>query len=258
MKKDITHIWETYTKNKNNRKAKERLLLNYIPLVRYVAGRMMISLPKAVILDDLISNGVIGLISALDKFDPTKDIKFETYANIKIRGAILDGLREMDWMPRNIREKSNILEKAIKSAEKKHGKIPSEIEIAEELNISMDDYYKLINDVKIVTLLSLDKTFAYNDGERRLLDVIEDNQTFLPDEVVERKELKSILVKSIKELKENEKNVIALYYYEQLTLKEIGKVLAVSESRISQIHTKVIIALRNKIQEYLMIKKRKL
>jgi len=249
---EINTIWQEYLRDKSKNNLKEKLLLHYIPLVRLIAGRMRISMPKSVALEDLVSSGFLGLLGALDKYDDSKNVKFETFANIKIRGAILDGLREVDWMPRGIREKNNQLENAIRSAEKKCGRIPTDIEIAEELNISMDDYFELLNDVKVVSLMSLDNTLNYGDGNKNLLDVMIDSNASDPDEIVERQELKNILVQCIMQLKEKEKNVVALYYYEQLTLKEIGEVLSVSESRISQIHTKVIITLRNKIKDYLM------
>ncbi|PID30769.1 MAG: RNA polymerase sigma factor WhiG [Candidatus Cloacimonadota bacterium] len=252
MSNELDILWEKYLKNRDNSKVKEKLLFNYIPLVRLIAGKMMISLPETVSQDDLISNGLIGLINAIDNFDTDKGCKFNTYANIKIKGAILDGLREMDWMPRGIREKSNMLEKGIRNAEKKAQRIPTDIEIAEELNMDIDSYYELVNEVKVVSILSLDYNKNEDDESKTLsfLDKISDNNQKSPDEESEIKELKGILVKAIKQLKENERNVIALYYYENLTLKEIGQVLGLTESRVSQIHTKVIILLRNRIRDY--------
>ena len=249
---NLVYLWKEYSKDKKKTNVKEKLLLHYIPLVRIISGRMMISLPNHISMDDIISDGLVGLINAIDLFELKKEVKFETYANIKIRGAILDGLRQMDWMPRGLREKNTILENATRSAEVKSGRAPTDHEIAKELNVSMDEYLSMLNDVKVVSLLSLDSTLDYSEGTKRLIDYIEDKNANKPDEIVERAELRSILVFSIKELKEIEKNVIALYYYEQLTLKEIGEVLSVSESRVSQIHTKIIILLRNKIKDYLL------
>lgn len=253
---ELDHIWEQFRKNPTKKGLKEKILMHYIPLVRLIAGRMMISLPNSVILDDLVSSGLLGLINAIEKFDESKGVKFKTFANIKIKGAILDGLREMDWMPRGLREKSNFLEQGIKLAEKKAGRAPTDLEIAEALNLTMDDYFQLLNEVKVVSLLSLDNsTDLSGDGDRLLLETVSDTKTKTPDEIIEREELRTILVESIKELKDVEKNVIALYYYEQLTLKEIGEVMSLSESRVSQIHTKVIVTLRNKIKEYFSGKK---
>lgn len=249
---NLSLLWNEFCNDRSKSSIKEKLLLHYIPIVRIITGRMMISLPNHISMDDLISDGLVGLINAIDLFDITKGVKFETYANIKIRGAILDGLRQLDWMPRGLREKSTLLENATRSAEMKSGRAPTDMEIAKELNVSMDEYLSLLNDVKVVSLLSLDATLDYSEGTKKLLDYIEDKDTKKPDEVIEREELKLILVLSIKELKEMEKNVIALYYYEQLNLKEIGEVLSVSESRVSQIHTKIIILLRNKIKDYLL------
>lgn len=254
LKDEIDIIWEAFLKDRSKMALKEKILMHYVPLVRIIAGRMMISLPSSVSLDDLVSNGLIGLINAIDRFDTEKCVKFETFANIKIKGSILDGLRELDWVPRNIREKSNLLENAIKRAESRLNRMPSDSEIAEELNISLDDYFELLNDVKTVALLSLDTELETTDGTKRLLDVIEDKEAKKPDEVIEHQELKTILVESITKLKDVEKNVIALYYYEQLTLKEIGEVLSLTESRVCQIHTKVILTLRNKISDYLQVR----
>jgi len=248
----LDSLWNEYSEDKSKVNVKEKLLLHYVPLVRIIAGRMMISLPNHISMDDLVSDGLVGLINGLDLFDLKKEVKFETYANIKIRGAILDGLRQLDWMPRGLREKNTILENATRAAEIKSGRAPTDQEIADELKVSMDEYLSMLNDVKVVSLLSLDSTLDYSEGTKRLIDYIEDKDANKPDEIVERAELRSILVFSIKELKELEKNVIALYYYEQLTLKEIGEVLSVSESRVSQIHTKIIILLRNKIKDYLL------
>ncbi|MBN1969121.1 MAG: FliA/WhiG family RNA polymerase sigma factor [Candidatus Delongbacteria bacterium] len=248
---NIQAIWDEYLKNRDNNQLKEKLLLYYIPIVRVIAGRMMISLPDSVSIDDLISNGLIGLINAIEKFDDEKGVKFSTYANIKIKGAILDGLRELDWMPRGLREKSNMLEHAIRSAEMKFGRVPTDLEVSEELKMDMESFLDLLNEVKVVSLMSLDGAVGgRTESDRVLLDVIEDNRIKTPAEESEIAELKSILVKSIKQLKENERNVIALYYYEQLTLKEIGEVLGLTESRVSQIHTKVILTLRAKIKDY--------
>ena len=254
FKDDIDKIWEAFLKDRSKMVLKEKLLMHYVPLVRIIAGRMMISLPASVSLDDLVSNGLIGLINAIDRFDAEKCVKFETFASIKIKGAILDGLRELDWVPRNIREKSNVLENAIRRAEGRLNRLPTDLEIADELKITLDEYFELLNEVKTVSLLSLDNELDTGEGTQRLLDIIEDKETRKPDEIVERQELKTILVQSIMQLKDIEKNVIALYYYEQLTLKEIGEVLSLTESRVCQIHTKVILTLRNKIVDYLQVK----
>ena len=205
-------------------------------------------------LDDLINAGVVGLIEAHNNFDSGKGVKFESYASMRIRGAILDELRALDWAPRSTRAKSREVEKAISSLENRLGRSPNEEEVAENLDVSLNDLYKLLDDVSATTLLSLDE-FTYgseDDKQVALVDTLQsqDRTDALSD--LERDEMRGLLVESIGLLSDQERLVIALYYYEELTLKEIGQVMELSESRVSQIHTKSVLSLRAKLRMRLM------
>jgi RNA polymerase sigma factor FliA len=229
-------------------------LEEYLPLVKYIAGRIAIGLPKSVELDDLINAGVVGLIEAYNNFDMSKGVKFESYASMRIRGAILDELRAVDWAPRSTRAKSREMERSISSLENSLGRSPTEEEIAEDLDISLGDLYKLMDDLSSTTLLSLDD-LTYGSADDKpvpLLDTLKapERSDALSD--LERDEMRNLLVDSIEYLSEQERLVIALYYYEELTLKEIGQVMELSESRVSQIHTKSVLSLRAKLRMRLM------
>ena len=224
---------------------REKLLLQYLPLVRRVAGRMVGSLPRSIRLDDLISAGVMGLLSSLDNFDPTLGIKFETFAMNRIRGSMVDSLRELDWVPRSVRQKARLLERAIEELTQKLMRVPEDAEIAEHLNVSLDEYLHMLDEVNVTVLLSLDDTFPTQGGEGSTLgDVTSDSSEPSHQERVEEKELRELLVSNLKSLPEQEKLVLALYYYEELTFKEIGDVLRLTESRVSQIHSKAVLQLR--------------
>ncbi len=233
---------------------REAQLVAYLPLVKFIAGRIAISLPKSVELDDLINAGVVGLIEAYNNFDSSKGVKFESYASMRIRGAILDELRAIDWAPRSTRAKSREVEKAISSLENRLGRSPTEEEIAENLDISLDELYKLLDDVSSTTLLSLDE-FTYgseDDKQVPLVDTLQSPERSDALSDLEREEMRNLLVESIGLLTDQERLVIALYYYEELTLKEIGQVMELSESRVSQIHTKSVLSLRAKLRMRLM------
>ncbi len=238
----------------SSRSSRENKLMEYLPLVKYIAGRIAIGLPKSVELDDLINAGVVGLIEAHNNFDPGKGVKFESYASMRIRGAILDELRAIDWAPRSTRAKSREMEKAIAELENRMGRSPSEQEIAENLDMSLDELYKLLDDLSSTTLLSLDElTYGSEDDKPvPLVDTLQsgDRTDALTD--LERDEMRDLLVESIGLLTDQERLVIALYYYEELTLKEIGQVLELSESRVSQIHTKSVLSLRAKLRMRLL------
>ena len=233
---------------------REKNLMQYLPLVKYIAGRIAISLPKSVELDDLINAGVVGLIEAHANFDPTKGVKFESFASMRIRGSILDELRAIDWAPRSTRAKSREMERSISSLANTLGRSPSEQEVAENLDVSIDDLYKLLDDLSSTTLLSLDElTYGSNDDKPvALVDTLKsrDSSDALTD--LEREEMRNLLVDSIGLLTDQERLVIALYYYEELTLKEIGQVMELSESRVSQIHTKAVLSLRGKLRMRLL------
>lgn len=233
---------------------REKQLMEYLPLVKYIAGRIAIGLPKSVELDDLINAGVVGLIEAHNNFDPSKGVKFESYASMRIRGAILDELRAIDWAPRSTRAKSREVERAISALENRLGRSPNEQEIAENLDMSLGELYKLLDDLSSTTLLSLDELTYGSDDDKQvpLVDTLQspDRSDALTD--LEREEMRNLLVESIGLLSDQERLVIALYYYEELTLKEIGQVMELSESRVSQIHTKSVLSLRAKLRMRLM------
>ena len=233
---------------------RDKQLMDYLPIVKHIAGRIAMGVPRSVELDDLISAGVVGLIEAFNSFDAEKGVKFESYASIRIRGSILDELRAVDWAPRSTRAKSRELERAISSLENKMGRSPSEQEIADSLGVSLGDVHQLMDDIACSTLLSLDElTFGSDDDKPvPLVDTvgIPGQSDALSD--LEREEMKGLLVDSIGLLSDQERLVIALYYYEELTLKEIGQVMELSESRVSQIHTKAVLSLRGKLRTKLM------
>jgi len=242
-------LWEKYEKRRDA-KTKEQLIIKYISLVKYVAGRMMISLPPSVELDDLESAGIMGLIDAIERFDPKFGVKFESFAIPRVKGSILDELRKLDWVPRSVRSKARELEKAIYKLESEIGGPVTDEEISKSLNISMEEYFNLLKEIGSTSLLSLDEAiFDGEGGKASLHEVIEDKGAENAVEEINKEELKAIMIKAIDDLPEIERLVIALYYYEELTLQEIGQVLQLSESRISQIHTKTILSLKAKLRE---------
>lgn len=243
-------VWENY-KRTLDPQTRDRMLNQYLPLVKNVASRMALGFPKSVELHDLINTGVIGLIEAFNNFDPGRGVKFETYAVPRIRGAILDELRALDWVPRSTRAKSREIEKAVAKLENELGHSPSDRELAKRLNISTDELLSALGDVSSTTLLSLDELISREDDNRQVprIETVENTaaDNILND--LERNELRVFLINSISGLTEQERLVIALYYYEELTLKEIGEVMLISESRVSQIHTKAVLRLRAMIRE---------
>ena len=241
-KKDMNEVWIEYTKSRDIG-LKEKLTEHYVHLVRLVAGRLGIYLNQYIDLEDLVGYGVLGLIDAIDKFDPTKNVKFETYASLRIRGAILDAIRKLDWVPRTLRKKQKDIDKAYIELEMKLGRPPAEKEVADFLHISVDEYTTLLKEVNVSTLVSIDENFYH-------FETIKDPNAQIPEHCVEVNEMKATLAKIIDDLPEREKKVIFLYYYEELTLKEISKVLEVSESRISQLHTKAVSRLRASMSKY--------
>ena len=235
-------------------KAPSDSLEDYLPLVKYIAGRMAIGLPRSVEMDDLINAGVVGLIDAHRNFDAAKGVKFETYASLRVRGSILDELRGMDWVPRSTRARSREIERVIARLENSLGRSPTETELAEGLGVDLDEYYRMIDDVTSTSLLSLDEVTYGEDDEKPvpLVDTLRspDQPSALVN--LEREELRDLLADSLGELTEQERLVVALYYYEELTLKEIGQVLELSESRVSQLHTKAVLGLRAKLRKRFM------
>jgi RNA polymerase sigma factor for flagellar operon FliA len=238
-------------KEQNDPQERQRLLEQYLPLVRNVAGRMAMGFPKSVEVSDLINTGVIGLIEAMSNFDPARGVKFETYAVPRIRGAILDELRSLDWVPRSTRAKSREIDKATARLENELGRPPSQRELAKTLKISTSELFSAVDDVSSATMLSLDE-LIYKEEDNRQIPRVETLQDVTSESVLgelEKQELKGYLVQAISNLSEQERLVVALYYYEELTLKEIGEVMQISESRVSQIHTKAVLKLRGMIKE---------
>ncbi|MDQ3963241.1 MAG: RNA polymerase sigma factor WhiG [Actinomycetota bacterium] len=243
--------WSDY-KTTGSPSARDSLILHYSPLVKYVAGRVAVGLPANVEQADLISYGIFGLIDAIDKFDQSRKIKFETYAISRIRGAIIDELRAIDWVPRSVRSKAREVEKAYASLENKLKRPPSDVEIAEEMGVTTDELTAIYTQLSTVSLVALDELMS-GDGERgdklSLVETLEDTRTASPMEAFESEEMKTILAEAINRLPEREKVVVTLYYFEGLTLAQIGEVLGVTESRICQMHTKAVLALKGKIAE---------
>jgi RNA polymerase sigma factor for flagellar operon FliA len=241
-------LWASY-KKKRDPLIREAFIKQYAPLVKYVAGKVAANMPQSVDFDDLVGFGVFGLIDAIDKFDPDKNVKFKTYAVTRIRGAIFDELRSLDWVPRSVRQKSREMEEAIANLEAKLGRPANDNEIAESMGLSDDEFSKTMMKISGTSILSLnDVWYSADDSDKISIgDSIESPVSLNPDSVMEREEIKRVIVQSIQELPEKEKKVLVLYYYEDLTLKEIGKVLDVTESRVSQLHTKAILRLRAKL-----------
>lgn len=241
---DKNKLWESYTKNPTSA-LREQIIIEYAQLVKLVAGRLNMYLGYNVEYDDLVGYGVFGLIDAIDKFDYSKGIKFETYASLRIRGSILDQIRKMDWIPRSLRQKQKKIDMAMSKLETELGRPATDEEISKELGISEDEYTDWQGQANISNIVSLDE-FIEAGGEKGVAPV-KANPFEQPEAVVEKAEIKKILAESLDSLTDKERKVILLYYYEELTLKEISRVLDVSESRISQLHTKALQKMKAKL-----------
>ena len=247
----LRSLWETF-KATGDPGTRERLILHYSPLVKYVAGRVGVGLPPNIEQADLVSYGIFGLIDAIEKFDITRAIKFETYAISRIRGAIIDELRAIDWIPRSVRYKAREVERAYASLEGELHRTPTEPEVAERLGMSLDELHQVFSQVSYVNVVALDEllTVGGEKGDKlSLVDTLEDTKAEDPVAAFETEETKFLLSRAINQLPEREKIVVTLYYYEGLTLAEIGRVLGVTESRICQMHTKAVLQLRAKMSE---------
>lgn len=248
----LEETWDRF-KRTGDRGAREVLILHYAPLVKYVAGRLAVALPATVDFDDLISYGTFGLIDAVEKFEPSRGVKFETYALARVRGAIIDGLRLSDWVPRTLRQKAREFESVAQKLESSLGRAASDAELAGAMGLTAEDYQARVAELACTTLTSLDDVWRGdeegNDGVR-LVDGLADEHAVDPLSSVEFAELKRALAAAIDQLPERERVVVALYYREDLTLKEIGRVLEVTEARVSQIHTKAVLRLRGKLARW--------
>ncbi|MEW6680641.1 MAG: FliA/WhiG family RNA polymerase sigma factor [bacterium] len=246
--------WREY-KRTNDPKIREELILKYASLVKYIAGKIAIGAPN-IDYNDLISYGIIGLIDAIEKFDPNQGFVFQTYASKRIRGAIIDELRALDWVPRLMRKKAKELEDTYIKLEKKYGRPVTEEEVCEELEITKEEFNQILLDISGTTIISLDEVWYLGEDNYGILgiDTIQASQSQNPEVIIEKEEVKDILAGAISRLSEKERETIALYYYEDLTLKEIGKVLNVTESRACQLHanaiTKLKVSIRKKITDF--------
>jgi len=243
-------LWAQYTKTRS-RELRDQLIVLYSPLVKYVAGRVAVGLPQHVEASDLVSYGIIGLIDAIDRFDPVRQVKFETYAIPRIKGAIIDELRAIDWVPRSVRAKARAVEQAYSALEAALLRTPTDAEVAAELGISEDELQEILRQISFVGVAALDEVFMVGGdrSERTTLgDTIADGSAG-PVALFEDKEAKEILVNAIGQLGERERTVLSLYYYEGLTLAEIGEILGVTESRVCQIHTKAVLQLRARLSD---------
>lgn len=243
-------IWEKYTKNPTQ-EMREQIIIEYAPLVKIVAGRLSMYLGGNVEYEDLVSYGVFGLIDAIDKFDTNKDVKFETYASLRIRGSILDQIRKMDWIPRTVRQRQRKIDEAIKSLEARTGKTPTDEMLAEELGVSGEELLSWQSQLKVTNVVSLNE--FVESGNEPVMDAKGNFRFAQPEEVIAETELKRMLKDAMQLLTEKEQKVILLYYYEDLTMKEISRVLEVSESRISQLHTKALQKMKKKMGPYMNI-----
>jgi RNA polymerase sigma factor for flagellar operon FliA len=243
-------LWRRY-KTAGEERARERLVVAYSPLVKYVAGRMSSGLPAHVEEADLISYGLSGLISAIERFDLEREIKFETYAITRIRGAIIDELRTLDWVPRSVRARAREIERVNMKLEAKLQRAPTDEEMCGGLEMTMEEFHEALLQISNSTIVALDELWSVSDSsgdQVSLLDTIPDRGAPDPQALVDQGELRDRIADAIAALPEREKLVIALYYYENLTLREIGEVLGVTESRVSQLHTKAVLRLRSKLQ----------
>ncbi len=245
----IDELWAAFQETESAT-VRGKLIQNYLYLVRYVAGKMAMSVPPSVEIDDLVSAGVVGLMDAVGKFDPGRDTKFETYAVARIRGAIVDDLRSLDWVPRSVRRKARMVEEAYSRLENELGRAADDEEISKKLNMSVSAFKSIVDEIISAGLLSLDDFVGSQDGERttRIIDLVCSKEGGSPSTSLEIEEMREILAEAIMNLPEKERTVVALYYYEDMTLKEIGRTLGVSESRVSQIHTKAMLRLRGRLR----------
>jgi RNA polymerase sigma factor for flagellar operon FliA len=246
---DTKRLWREYRRT-GDAGIRDRLILTYAPLVKFVAGRILSGLPSHVDENDLVSYGLLGLIGAVERYDPERDVKFETYAMARIKGSIIDELRAMDWVPRSVRARAREIERAITKLEAQLHRSPTDEEIAAQLGIELEELEDSLLDISRSSIAALDElwTVSSSTGDKiALIDTIEDPEGPQPQTALDATETKEAMAEAIAGLPEREKIVVTLYYYEELTLREIGEVLGVTESRVSQLHTKAILRLRARL-----------
>jgi RNA polymerase sigma factor FliA len=246
---DTQTLWRRF-KSTGDKDVRDRLILTYAPLVKFVAGRLGSGLPAHVDEGDLVSYGLLGLIGAIERYEPDRDVKFETYAIARIKGSIIDELRAMDWVPRSVRSRARDIERAIGELESKLGRAPTDEEIAEKLGVTQEELDESLSEISRTSIAALDElwTVSGSGGDQvALIDTIEDTEGPEPQAALDKSELRDIIAEAIARLPEREKLVVTLYYYEELTLREIGEVLGVTESRVSQLHTKAILRLKARL-----------
>lgn len=228
----------------------EQIVKEYSPMIKYVANRIALRLPPHIEVDDLISVGAIGLMDAIEKYDPSRGAKFKTYAEFRVRGSILDELRSLDWVPRSVRQKASNLDAVSSKLQSKLGRLPEDEEIAKEMGVTLEEFFKTLNETRNMPLVSLeDLGIARDSGDKQsLLDTLEGKGDVDPQTQMRLTELKNLIAAAIDSLPEKERLMVSLYYYEELTMKEIGEVLGITESRISQIHSKAVYRLRTKLK----------
>lgn len=244
-------LWERYRHAPKGGQAEDELIQQYLPLVKTVVGRVAMSLPSHIRMDDLYGAGLVGLLHAVRQFDPTINPSFESYARLRIRGAVFDELRRMDWVPRSIHVKARQVENAMRSLEQAKGEIPTDLEVAASLSLTLSEYETLIEEIRPATFISLDAApkFAWDSGIKPS-ETIADEHEEDPGEAVSRRELIRLVAERLEKLPEKQRQVLALYYFEDLRLREIAEVFGVSESRICQIHTKAILAIRSALERF--------
>ncbi len=248
VSEDVGEIWKEYKKDQTNQELRNKLIERFLPLVRYNAERVWAKLPEGVDLNDLISAGVFGLMDAIDAFDLERGVKFETYCVPRIRGAMLDELRTMDWVPRLVRSKASKLEAARKQTEAQLGRPPSDIELAQKMSLSSVEFDKLKSEASAVNLVSLNKKWYETDSYKdvREIDILEDGKGEDPTKGIQKRDLMKLVTRG---LNRNERLIVILYYYEELTMKEIGNTLGLSESRVSQMHSSIVARLKDQLKQ---------
>jgi len=243
-------LWRRYHGREHGDPAEEALVKEYLPLVKTVVGKLAMTLPTHVSQEDLYSAGLVGLLNAIRNYDPASEASFESYARLRIRGAIIDELRSLDWVPRSVHAKARKVRAAIEQVSQRLGRVPSEREVACELGMNLEDYRALLDEVKPATFISINASAAGAEDSSTVGEVIPDEATRGPDEQTNKQELVELIYAQLEELPEAQRKVLALYYFEDMRLREIAEVFGVTESRICQIHSQAILSIRNFVRKH--------